>query len=186
MEQRTITILDTAASKKVEVITDATTLGELKRAAVAAGINVENKDWKEGNSKVLLLNDDSLLPTNVRHIRTGQITNNLAFMLTNSNNKIESGADRKALYEKIKKLHLEDEIKEAYGRNYTQVKTSDLEALIEDAELALDEMKTQICEECDYKEKYFLLVNGLQELLNKASQTSDYTDCDLQKMLAEI
>ena len=187
MEQRTITILDTAASKKVDVITDATTLGQLKEAARAAGINVENKDWKEGNSQVLLLNDDSLLPTNVRHIRTGQVTNNLAFMLTNSNTKIDSGADRAELYAKIKKYNLQDTIKHMCGKNYTQVKTDYLETFVREAEENIEKTKETACNDCSYKDKYIALVNGIVNLLTKnADDTVVYSEEDLNAMLMNL
>ena len=89
METRKIIIVDSASNRKVELNTDATTFGELKRAARAAGINYDGKDWLEGITKTMPTTDDSLLPTNVTY--KGNVTNNLAYMLTNTNEKIKSG-----------------------------------------------------------------------------------------------
>ena len=91
METRKIIIVDSASNRKVELNTDATTFGELKRAARAAGINYDGKDWLEGITKTSPVGDDSLLPTNVNY--KGTVTNNLVYMLTNTNKRIRSGVD---------------------------------------------------------------------------------------------
>lgn len=89
MENRKIIIVDSSSNQKVVVNTDAETFGELKRAARNAGINYEGKDWLEGITKTSPVGDDSLLPTNVNY--KGTITNNLVYMLTNTNKRIKSG-----------------------------------------------------------------------------------------------
>lgn len=89
METRKIMIVDSSANRKVVINTDATTFGELKRAARAAGVNFEGKDWLEGITKTSPMADESLLPTNVNF--KGTTTNNLVYMLTNTNKKIRSG-----------------------------------------------------------------------------------------------
>ena len=91
MEQRKIIIVDSSSNRKVTVTTDATSFGELKRAARAAGISYEGKDWLEGITKTSPVGDDSLLPTNVNY--KGTTTNNLVYMLTNTNKRIRSGID---------------------------------------------------------------------------------------------
>ena len=91
MENRKIIIVDSSSNKKVVVNTDAETFGELKRAARNAGINYEGKDWLEGITKTSPVGDDSLLPTNVNY--KGTVTNNLVYMLTNTNKRIRSGVD---------------------------------------------------------------------------------------------
>lgn len=91
METRKIIIVDSSSNQKVVVNTDATTFGELKRAARAAGISYEGKDWLEGITKTSPVGDDSLLPTNVNY--KGTTTNNLVYMLTNTNKRIRSGID---------------------------------------------------------------------------------------------
>ena len=59
-------------------------------------------------------------------------------MLTVPNKKIRSGANmpetRKALYDTIAELGLEDDCVATYGKNFTQCKNSELMALIEEAE----------------------------------------------------
>ena len=91
METRKIIIVDSSSNQKVVVNTDATTFGELKRAARAAGISYEGKDWLEGITKTSPVGDDSLLPTNVNY--KGTTTNNVVYMLTNTNKRIRSGID---------------------------------------------------------------------------------------------
>lgn len=128
METRKIIIVDSSSNQKVVVETDATNFGELKRAARAAGINYEGKDWLEGITKTSPMSDDSLLPTNVNY--KGTVTNNLVYMLTNTNKRIRSGMDRKEIYAEVKKLGLEEDIKKKYGKNYTMVSNNDLMAAI--------------------------------------------------------
>lgn len=125
METRKIIIVDSSSNNKVEVNTDAITFGELKRAARAAGISYEGKDWLEGLTKTTPMSDDSLLPTNVSY--KGTVTNNLVYMLTNTNKKIKSGMDRKEIYSEVKRLGIADSIKSKYGKNFTQVSSADLE-----------------------------------------------------------
>lgn len=124
MEQRKIIIVDSSSNRKVTVNTDATNFGELKRAAKAAGINYEGKDWLEGLTKTSPVSDDSLLPVNVNY--KGTVTNNLVYMLTNTNKRIKSGMNRQEAYAEIKKLGLADGVKKKFGRNFTQVGTNDL------------------------------------------------------------
>ena len=124
MDQRKIIIVDSSSNRKVTVNTDATSFGELKRAARAAGINYEGKDWLEGLTKTSPVSDDSLLPVNVNY--KGTVTNNLVYMLTNTNKRIRSGMNRQEAYAEIKKLGLADDVKKKFGRNFTQVGTNDL------------------------------------------------------------
>lgn len=124
MEQRKIIIVDSSSNRKVTVNTDATNFGELKRAARAAGINYEGKDWLEGLTKTSPVSDDSLLPVNVNY--RGTVTNNLVYMLTNTNKRIRSGMNRQEAYAEIKRLGLADGVKKKFGRNFTQVGTNDL------------------------------------------------------------
>lgn len=130
MEKRKIVVIDSATNRKVEVMTDATTLGELKRDLRPAGINFENKDWLEGFSQTSPVNDDSQLPTSVTY--QGRTTNNLVYMLTNTNKAIKNGCmTRKEAYAYLAEHEsLKEEVKEKYGKNYTQVKTEDLSKVI--------------------------------------------------------
>lgn len=132
MEKRIITIVSTANSSKVELETDATTLGELKAAMRQADIAYDEMTFYEGLTKSELVDDASILPHDV--VRNGQTTNNLVFMLTNTNKKIRSGYDRVELYNIIKEKGLAEECKERLGKNFTVCKTSELEELVKGCE----------------------------------------------------
>ena len=129
MEIRKITIVDTESNSKKEIMTGAETLGELKKAAVAAGINVTNKDWLEGITHTSMVSEDSVLPTNVEF--RGQRTNNLVFALTNTQKKISSGAmSRKEMVDFIKSQHLEATLKAETGKNWTNCSNTILELFV--------------------------------------------------------
>lgn len=136
METRKITVIETRNSKKTIIETSATTLGELKRDFSAHGINYSDMTFFEGLTKTELINNDSILPTNVMY--KGTPTNNLTIMLTNSNKKIKSGAlsettPRSVVYSHIQNMGLQTQCVTRFGRNYTQVPTASLIALINDA-----------------------------------------------------
>lgn len=129
MITREILIANTKTQKRERLESSATTLGELKAEMEAAGIDYSGMTFTEGISKTQLLNDDTQLPQNVRY--HGQETNNLVILLTNTKKNIASGAmSRKEAYQAIKDHDLQDEVREEFGRNYTQVPTSDLEVFI--------------------------------------------------------
>ena len=95
----------------------------------AQGIDYTGMSFTEGITKTQLLGRDSLLPTNVMY--KGQPTNNLVILLTNTTKNISSGAiSRKEAYRLVKELELQNAILEGEGKNYTQVKTDDLEEYI--------------------------------------------------------
>ena len=136
METRKITVIETRNSKKTIIETAATTLGELKRDFSAHGIDYSDMTFFEGLTKTELINNDSILPSNVMY--KGTPTNNLTIMLTNSNKKIKSGAlsettPRSVVYSHIQNMGLQTQCITRYGRNYTQVPTASLIALINDA-----------------------------------------------------
>lgn len=123
--EREILIANTKTQKRSKITTSATTLGELKVDLRAAGIDYSNMTFTEGISKTQLLNDDTQLPQNIMY--KGQPTNNLVILLTNTKKNISSGAmTRKEAYQAIKDNNLQDAVKEEFGRNFTQVPTSDL------------------------------------------------------------
>lgn len=129
METRKITIVSTKDQTKKVIMSSATTLAELKSDLRANCIDYEGMTFFEGTSKVELKNDASVLPHDVPW--KGTVTNELVFMLTNTNKKIRSGAmSRIDLYNKVKNLHLEEECKKRFGKNFTMCKTVDLEALV--------------------------------------------------------
>lgn len=129
MENREILIANTKNQKRSKLITSASTLGELKAAMDAAGIDYNGMTFTEGISKIQLLGDSTQLPQNVMY--KGNPTNNLVILLTNTKKNISSGAmSRKEAYLTIKEHNLQNAIKEEFGRNFTQVPTSDLECFI--------------------------------------------------------
>lgn len=140
METRKITIVATREQKKYVINSAATTLGELKDDLDNVGINYEDMTFMEGLTRTEILRDDSILPHDVERVNreTGETytTNELVFMLTNTEKKIRSGmvcADRKACYGYIKENNMQDAVQRAFGKNFTQVKTDDLVQFIKDA-----------------------------------------------------
>lgn len=136
MEARKITIVSTKTQKKSVIMSGAETLGELKKDFREAGIDYEGMTFYEGTSKTELKTDESVLPKDVPYTNrtTGETknTNELVFMLTNTNKKIKSGAmTRTEAYDAIKAKGLQAECQKRFGRNFTMCKTSDLVSLIE-------------------------------------------------------
>lgn len=130
METRKITIVSTKNQSKKVIMSSATTLAELKSDLRQNGIDYEGMTFFEGTSKVELKNDASVLPHDVPW--KGTVTNELVFMLTNTNKKIRSGAmSRMEAYAEIKKLGLQDACLKKFGKNFTMCKTADLIALIQ-------------------------------------------------------
>ena len=130
MEARKITIVSTRNQKKSIIMSAATTLAELKADLRQNGIDYDGMTFYEGTSKVELKDDTSVLPHDVLY--KGQTTNELVFMLTNTNKKIKSGADmsRADAYAAIKAKGLQGECMKRFGKNFTMCKTADLIALI--------------------------------------------------------
>ena len=133
METRKITIVATREQKKYVIESAATTLGELKADLDNVGINYDDMTFMEGLTRTEILRDDSLLPHDVERVNreTGEtvVTNELVFMLTNTEKKIRSGmvcADRKSCYSYIKEHGMQDAVQRTFGKNFTQVKTDDL------------------------------------------------------------
>lgn len=135
MEARKITVVSTRNQKKSVIMSAATTLAELKADLRQDGIDYDGMTFYEGTSKTELKTDLSVLPHDVPY--KGTTTNELVFMLTNTNKKIRSGAGgaikRKEVYDKITELGLQDECKRKFGRNFTQCATADLISLVEKA-----------------------------------------------------
>ena len=132
MEARKITVVQTKNQKKSVIMSAATTLAELKSDLRANGIDYDGMTFFEGTSKVELKNDASVLPHDVPY--KGTVTNELVFMLTNTNKKIRSGAtnmSRMEAYNAIKSMGLQDACVKKFGKNFTMCKTADLIALIQ-------------------------------------------------------
>lgn len=130
MENRKITIVSTRTQKKSVIMSAATTLAELKADLRQNGIDYDGMTFYEGTSKVELKDNASVLPHDVPY--KGQTTNELVFMLTNTNKKIRSGADmsRADAYAAIKANGLQEECVKRFGKNFTMCKTADLIALV--------------------------------------------------------
>lgn len=132
MESRKITIVETKNQRKSTIMSSASTLAELKSDLRANGIDYSGMTFFEGTSKVELKNDASVLPHDVPY--KGTITNELVFMLTNTNKKIISGAvamSRAEAYSAIKSMGLQDACVKKFGKNFTMCKTADLIALVQ-------------------------------------------------------
>lgn len=132
METRKITVVQTKNQKKSVIMSAATTLAELKSDLRANGIDYDGMTFFEGTSKVELKNDASVLPHDVPY--KGTVTNELVFMLTNTNKKIRSGAttmSRTEAYNAIKSMGLQDACVKKFGKNFTMCKTADLIALVQ-------------------------------------------------------
>lgn len=132
MEARKITVVQTKNQKKSVIMSAATTLAELKSDLRANGIDYNDMTFFEGTSKVELKNDASVLPHDVPY--KGTVTNELVFMLTNTNKKIRSGAatmSRAEAYSAIKSMGLQNACVKKFGKNFTMCKTADLIALVQ-------------------------------------------------------
>ena len=132
MEARKIVVIQTKNQKKSVIMSAATTLAELKSDLRANGIDYDGMTFFEGTSKVELKNDASVLPHDVPY--KGTVTNELVFMLTNTNKKIRSGAinmSRMEAYNAIKSMGLQNACVKKFGKNFTMCKTIDLIALIQ-------------------------------------------------------
>ena len=130
MQSRKITVIQTKNQKKSVIMSAATTLAELKSDLRANGIDYSGMTFFEGTSKVELKNDASVLPHDVPY--KGIVTNELVFMLTNTNKKIRSGAmSRMEAYAEIKRRGLQDACLKKFSKNFTMCKTADLIALVQ-------------------------------------------------------
>lgn len=154
MEARKITVVQTKNQKKSVIMSAATTLAELKSDLRANGIDYDGMTFFEGTSKVELKNDASVLPHDVPY--KGTITNELVFMLTNTNKKIRSGAvamSRTEAYSAIKSMGLQDACVKKFGKNFTMCKTADLVALVQSNSAAKPTPKAEAKAETKKEEK---------------------------------
>lgn len=152
MEARKITIVSTRNQKKSVIMSAATTLAELKADLRQNGIDYDGMTFYEGTSKVELKDDASVLPHDVPY--KGQLTNELVFMLTNTNKKIRSGADmsRSDAYAAIKAKGLQKECVKRFGKNFTMCKTADLIALVNEKSISSTSVKKDRVAETKKKE----------------------------------
>lgn len=200
--ERKIIIVDSASNSQTPITTNATTFGQLKAAVRAAGINIDGKDWLEGLTKTQPMSDDALLPTNVNY--KGQVTNNLVYMLTNTNKKTRSGAmSYNEMKSYIKNNGLAAEFQQKYGKNYTQGKTTEFQEFIaahsapisqpskapeteQTVEVPSTEVQTPIAEvktNVDYKKRYESMVYAIACFF---SAIDDEMGADINKILDEM
>lgn len=131
MNSRKITIVDSKLQKRSTIMSEAETLGELKRDLTANGINYSGKTFMEGLSRSELKEDASILPHDIQR-PDGSVTNELVFMLTEPEKKIKSGATltRQECYAKVKELGLQAAVQSRFGKNFTQCSTDDLNSFL--------------------------------------------------------
>lgn len=130
MEARKITVVTTGSQSKKVIMSSAETLAELKADFRQNGINYDGMTFYEGLSKTELKDDSSVLPKDVPF--KGHVTNELVFMLTNSNKRIKSGVlTRAEAYTEIKARGLQEECVRRFGKNFTMCKTADLLSLLD-------------------------------------------------------
>lgn len=151
MEARKITIVSTKTQTKSVIMSTAETLGQLKSELAAANIDYSDMTFYEGLTKTELKSDDSVLPKDVPYTNraTGITvnTNELVFMLTNTNKKIKSGVSRQEVYQMIKDEDLKGACVDKYLKNYTQCSTKDLLDLIEEHRQSIIEDDTTVSQE---------------------------------------
>ena len=130
-QEKLFTVVTANGVKKFK--STANTVAELKADLRKNGISTENMAIQEGLTKMKFTSDSDYLPHDVPY--KGTSTNNLVFRITQKEKHISSGAGtpRAELYAKIKELGLQDKIKAKFGKNFTQCKGSDLEAMIAEA-----------------------------------------------------
>lgn len=131
MEARKVIIVNNKTQSQKTIMSNATTLGELKAEARAAGINIEDMTWYEGHMRAELKDDSAPLPATV--MWKGTETTDLTFLLTQPEKKVKSGAlSRAEAYAEIKAKNLQKACIDKYGKNFTQCSTNDLFILIEE------------------------------------------------------
>ena len=130
-QEKLFTVVTANGVKKFK--STANTVAELKADLRKNGISTENMAIQEGLTKMKFNSDSDYLPHDVPY--KGTSTNNLVFRITQKEKHISSGAGtpRAELYAKVKELNLQDKIKAKFGKNFTQCKGSDLEAMIAEA-----------------------------------------------------
>jgi hypothetical protein len=189
METRIITVISTKNNSKIVIESNANTLGDFKKDLRKANIDYSDMTFYEGLTKTELINDESLLPRNVEY--KGTVTNNLVFMLTNTNKKIKSGItqDRVRIITQIKEFNLQDTVKARFSKNFTNCKTSDLEAIILEYLNTLNNPSNEVTDcptNCDTPSTLQKLVRLLynkhvitdKERISLFDNTTTYSDID--------
>ncbi len=147
--ERKVTILSNKGANQKEFQTIATTLGELKADLDELGVEYDGMSFYEGISKTELMNDNSVLPSNLPY--KGEVTNDLVILLTVKDKKITSGSltPRQEIYARVKEFELQDDIQDYFGKNFTQVTTVELEEFISRVTAVKSE-----CNDCEEEVTY--------------------------------
>lgn len=166
MEARKISVISNKTQGRYTLMSAATTLGELKADFSAAGIDYADMAFIEGRSKTELMDDNSVLPTNLP-TADGGTTNELVFMLTNMKKKIESGCSRKEIYMFLQQHpDMKNKVFENFGIAYTNVPTNELVNFLGNVIKALK--NNNDCE-CDCAEK----LEKIEKILTEAMANGD-------------
>ena len=180
METRKITVVSTRTQSKRVINSNATTLGQLKNDLVNNSIDYSGLTFYEGLSRTELKDDASVLPTNVPY--NGGTTNDLVFMLTNPDKHIASGIDRHEVYDLIKSHNLEEDVKENFGKPYTQCKTEDLMNLVSKA----CKKESPCCEDSGNNGKPIDTIGAIRALVETLLANGVIEDDDADNILAFI
>lgn len=193
--KRQVTIYESALNGKITVLNDVevSTLGELKELLRQKGINYSGMDFIEGVTNTKLLNDDSRIPENIPF--KGKVTNNVFINILKKESKISSGCDYESLSRKdllaIAKEYAED-ILEAFGRNFTQVKSIDLIHFLEENENEEDKNEYTDYVEVPLVEAVVTMINTLgignavvEALTQHNDDAKNKNDADKSEFTAE-
>lgn len=124
---RNIIVRSNAQQKVFKFESNAQTVGELKQEFNQVGINYDGLQMVEGVSKVVYTSDEQRFPESIQK-QDGTITRDLVFILTNTQKNISSGMERAELMAAFKASEsLKNNVKELYGKNYTNCSTAILE-----------------------------------------------------------
>lgn len=180
MEARKIVIVSTKTQRKDIIMSAATTLAELKADLRSNDISYEGMAFYEGTSKVELKDDNSVLPHDVPY--KGTTTNELVFMLTNTEKKIKSGADlsRAEIYAVIKAENLQEECVKRFGKNFTTCKTSDLLSLINEKKDSNKEVESTTISEENHNKEVEVLKKALIKVINILYHEDMLTDREVK------
>lgn len=188
--KRQITIYESAQNGKITVFNDVdvNTLGELKALLAEKNVNTTDMEFIEGVTNTKLLNDDSRLPENIPF--KDKRTNNLFINILRKESKIKSGVSYQELdrYELLDAARpYKDEILEGFGKNFTQVKSSDLAAFLEDKEGEYEESseacECETCKEVPVVDAIVTMIKTIgceDEVIKALSEGSFFTSEDIK------
>lgn len=180
MDSRNFVIVDTRNNRN-GVINNVTanTVGELKTLLRQNGYDPTGMELHEGLTNSVLGNDNTPLPRDIAY--RGGVTSNLVIRLTTPRNKVKSGVmTRKEAYEKVKEYELQSHIYDIYGKNYTQVRTEDLEREIMSLESEKEQEETK-CDQPNEKEVNITL-EGIAKAFNNLLDVLDDEGIDVSSI----